>query len=73
MYVCLLQRNKSKKIKNLPKGPLVMFSYFYQLLKHEAIVLITFDTLRYSPSSYSSYYYYYYYFYYYYFLFGRAI
>ena len=38
-----------------------MFSYFYQLLKHEAIVLITFGTLRYSPSSYSSSSYYYYY------------
>ena len=51
-----------KKIKNLPKGPLVMFSYFYQILKHGAIVLIAFGTLRYSPSSYSasSYYYYYY-------------
>ena len=48
MYVCLLQRNKSKKMKNLSKGPLVMFSYFYQLLKHEAIVLITFDTAIFS-------------------------
>ena len=57
MYV--YYRETHQKMKNLPKGPLVMFSYFYQLLKHGAIVLITFGTLRYSPSFYSYYYYYY--------------